>query len=49
MLNVLINLPGLSDKAFVAAAEKEATAVCDQVKKRCDKIFDDVVQRIRNS
>ncbi|MEJ2720749.1 MAG: glutamate formimidoyltransferase [bacterium] len=48
-LNVLINLPGLSDKGYVEKARREATSVCEHVNGRCMEVFQRVFDRLGGS
>lgn len=41
-LNVLINLPGLSDQAYVETTRTESERLCTSIEKRCEQIFDHV-------
>ncbi|UCH82724.1 MAG: glutamate formimidoyltransferase [Candidatus Latescibacterota bacterium] len=45
-LNVLINLPGLSDKAYIAATRQEATSLCERVNGRCMAVFEHVLNHL---
>jgi glutamate formiminotransferase/formiminotetrahydrofolate cyclodeaminase len=46
LLNVLINLPGLSDTAYAEQVEKEARRLCADVEKRCDAVFASTLDRV---
>jgi glutamate formiminotransferase/formiminotetrahydrofolate cyclodeaminase len=48
-LNVLINLPGLSDKEYVTKTRQEATSVCERVNGRCMKVFQRVLDHLGES
>lgn len=46
MLNVLINLPGISDPAYVDATRKEALAIASDVRTRSQKIADKLTRSL---
>ncbi len=48
-LNVLINLPGLSDAAYVKTARKEASELCDRVTERSNAIYQHVLDHLEKS
>jgi glutamate formiminotransferase/formiminotetrahydrofolate cyclodeaminase len=45
-LNVLINLPGLSDKGYVAKTRRKAADLAARVSARCTGIHEDVIRRL---
>jgi formiminotetrahydrofolate cyclodeaminase len=49
MLNVLINLPGLSDAAYAEKARAKAEAMCDEVDRRSDAVYRQVLKRLRQA
>jgi glutamate formiminotransferase/formiminotetrahydrofolate cyclodeaminase len=49
MLNVLINLPGLSDAEYVEATSAEANEMCARVETRGREIFDLTLKKVRSS
>ena len=48
-LNVLINLPGLSDAAYVKTTRKEASDLCDRVTERSNAIYQNVLDNLEKS
>ncbi|UCG51175.1 MAG: glutamate formimidoyltransferase [Candidatus Latescibacterota bacterium] len=48
-LNVLINLPGLSDKSYIEKTRRETTGVCERVNGRCMAIFEHVLDCLGQS
>jgi glutamate formiminotransferase/formiminotetrahydrofolate cyclodeaminase len=49
LLNVLINLPGLSDAKYVEETGAEAIDICSRIETRCDAIFDLTLKKVRSS
>jgi glutamate formiminotransferase/formiminotetrahydrofolate cyclodeaminase len=48
-LNVLINLPGLSDEGYVEKARREAAEGVASVNERCTAVYDRVLARLESS
>ncbi len=48
-LNVLINLPGLSDASYVKTTRKEASDLCNHVTERSDAIYQHVLDHLEKS
>ena len=48
-LNVLINLPGLSDASYVKTTRKEASELCDHVTERSNAIYRHVLDHLEKS
>jgi len=48
MLNVLINLPGVSDEAYAARTRERALDLCDAVVARSRAIYEDVLGRLQS-
>jgi glutamate formiminotransferase/formiminotetrahydrofolate cyclodeaminase len=47
LLNVLINLPGIADRGYVADTSREGFEILDQVKGRCDSIVMNVTGKLK--
>jgi len=45
-LNVLINLPGITDAAYVGERSRRARSVLDEVQRRCDQVTVGVISRL---
>lgn len=46
LLNVLINLPGISDKTYVEEKARASRDAHDEVKKRCNAVVEGVIKRL---
>ena len=46
MLNVLINLPGVSDASYIDKTRAEARSMCDEVARRAELVYDSILARL---
>jgi len=46
MLNVLINLPGLSDSSYIDRTRAEAKSTCDEVARRAELVYNSILTRL---
>jgi glutamate formiminotransferase/formiminotetrahydrofolate cyclodeaminase len=49
LLNVLINLPGISDREYVDRTSAEGMEILSEVRERCQAIVNDVVDKLQES
>lgn len=46
MLNVLINLPGVSDTSYIDKTRAEAKSMCDEVARRAELVYNSILTRL---